>query len=123
MRWFSVYDFGCNGFWSMVLDDLACINMYCNIERNIIKYQAGSLGFGIQGKSLCICVLCVMLSHCLFSVFYNSYAGNFCTVLKPTRCPHGVSQLHLHMKKCTESLMVIGSLDVAFTHSSFLGCS
>ena len=25
-----------------------------------------------------------MLSHCLFSLFQNSYAGNFCTGLKPT---------------------------------------
>jgi len=55
----------------MVLDASACIYMYCNIERNIIimKNQVGSPGFGIQGKSLCVCVLCVMLSHCLFSVF------------------------------------------------------
>ena len=37
-------------FRSMVLDDSACINMYCNIERNIMKNQAGSPGFGIQGK-------------------------------------------------------------------------
>ena len=56
-------------FHSMVLDASACINMYFNIERNIMKNQAGSPGFGIQGKSVCICVLCVMLSHCLFSVF------------------------------------------------------
>ena len=68
----------------MVLDASACINMYCNIETNIMKNQAGSPSFGIQGKSLCICVLCVMLSHCLFSLFKNSYAGNFCTGLKPT---------------------------------------
>ena len=33
---------------------------------------------------MCICVLCVMILHCLFSVFKNSYAGNFCTSLKPT---------------------------------------
>ena len=53
----------------MVLDALACINMYCNIERIIMKNQVGSLGLGSRGESLCICVLCVMLSHCLFSVF------------------------------------------------------
>ena len=35
-------------FRSMVLDASACINMYCNIERNIMKNQAGSPGFGIQ---------------------------------------------------------------------------
>ena len=68
-RWFSVHGFGRNGFQSMVLDASACINMYCNIERNIMKNQVGSLGLGIQGKSLCICVLCVILSHCLFSMF------------------------------------------------------
>ena len=43
--------------------------MYYNIERNIMKNQAGSPSFGIQGKYLCICVSCVMLSHCLFPVF------------------------------------------------------
>ena len=45
-------------FRSMVLDASACINMYCNIKRNIMKNQACSPSFGIQGKSLCICVLC-----------------------------------------------------------------
>ena len=68
----------------MVLDASACINMYCNIEINIMKNQAGSPSFGIRGKSLCICILCVMLSHCLFSLFKNSYASNFCTGLKST---------------------------------------
>jgi len=61
--------FGHDGFWSMVLDASACINVYYNIERNIMKNQACSPGFLIQGKSLCVCVLFVMLSHCLFSVF------------------------------------------------------
>ena len=67
--WFSIHGFGCNGFWSMVLDASTCINMCCNIERNIMKNQASSPSFGSKGKSLCICVLCVMLSHCSFSVF------------------------------------------------------
>ncbi len=62
-RWFSVHGFGRDGFQSMVLDASACINMYCNIESNIMKNQAGSPGFGIQ----CICVLYVMLSHFYFS--------------------------------------------------------
>jgi len=66
---FLVHGIGRDGFWSMVLDASASINMYYNIERNIMKNQAGSLDFGIEGKSLCICFLCVMLSHCLFSVF------------------------------------------------------
>ena len=69
MQWFSVHGFGRGGFQSMVLDASACINMYYNIERNIMKNQAGSPSFGIQGKSLCICVLCVVSSHCLFYVF------------------------------------------------------
>ena len=38
-------------FWSMVLDASACINMYCNIERNIMKNQAGS-----PGKNICVYV-------------------------------------------------------------------
>jgi len=61
--------FGCDGFRSTILDASACINTYYNIERNIMKNQVGSPDFGIQGKSLCICVLRVMLSHCLFYVF------------------------------------------------------
>jgi len=59
--------FGRNGFRSMVLDALACINMYCNIERNIMKKHVGSPSFGIQVKFLCICVLCVILL--LFFIF------------------------------------------------------
>ena len=49
--------FGRDGFQSMVLDAMVfrymvldasvCINMYCNIERNIMKNQVGSPGFGI----------------------------------------------------------------------------
>ena len=46
-RWFSVHGFGHDGFQSIVLDALACINMYCNIERNIMKNQSGIPGFGI----------------------------------------------------------------------------
>jgi len=68
----------------MVLDASACINMYCNIERNIMKIKLVVLVLGSRGKSLCICVSCVMLSHFLFSLFKNSYAGNFCIGLKPT---------------------------------------
>ena len=33
-------------------------NVLCNIQV-----------LGSKGKSLCICVLCVILSHCLFLVF------------------------------------------------------
>ena len=68
-RWFSVHGFGRDGFRSMVLDASACINMYCNIERNIMKNQAGSPGFGIQGKisvQMCFYVLCSRIVY--FSV-------------------------------------------------------
>ena len=41
------HGFGRDGFQCMVLDASACINMYSNIERNIIKNQAGSPNFGI----------------------------------------------------------------------------
>ena len=34
-------------FRSMVLDASASINMYCNIERNIMKNQGGTPSFGI----------------------------------------------------------------------------
>lgn len=37
-RWFSVHGIGCFSTY---------IYMYCNIEKNIIKNQASSLGFGI----------------------------------------------------------------------------
>ena len=49
-RWFSIHGIGRDGFRSMVLDALTCINMYYNIEMNIMKNQGGSPGFGIQGK-------------------------------------------------------------------------
>ena len=87
-RWFSVHSFGCNGFRSMVLDASACINMYCNIERNIMKNQAGSPSFGIQGEiSMYMCFMCYALTLFIFCVL-ESYAGNFCTGLKPT--PFGI---------------------------------
>jgi len=41
------HGFGRDGFQSMVLDASACINMYCNIERNIMKNQASSSSFWI----------------------------------------------------------------------------
>jgi len=65
-----VHGIGHNGFRSMVLDALECINMYYKIERNIMKNQASSLGFGIQGKisvymhfiyyALALFILCVL---------------------------------------------------------------
>ena len=74
MRWFLVHRFGCDGFQSMVLDASACINMYYNIARNIMKNKAGSLGFGIQGKNsvymyymcyvLALFILCVLEFVC-----------------------------------------------------------
>ena len=69
-RWFSVHGIGCDGFWSMVLDSLACINMYYNIERYIMKNQAGSPGFGIQWENLSVYVFYVLCSRIVyFSVF------------------------------------------------------
>ena len=54
---------------SMVLDASVCINMYCNIERNIMKNQAGSLSFGIQGKiSMYMCFMCYSLALFIFCV-------------------------------------------------------
>jgi len=69
--------FGCDGFRSMVLDAMvfrsmvldasACINMYCNIERNIMKNQDGSPSFGIQGKiSVSMCFKCYALTLFIF---------------------------------------------------------
>ena len=66
-RWFSVHGFGRDGFWSMVLDASACINMYCNIERNIMKNQAGSPSFWIHGKiSVYMCFMCYALTFLFF---------------------------------------------------------
>jgi len=68
-RWFSVHGIGRDGFQSMVLDASACINMYYNIERNIMKNQAGSPGFGIQGKiSVYMCFMCYALALFIFCV-------------------------------------------------------
>ena len=81
-RWFLVHGIGSMVFWSMVfdvmvfqsmvLDASTCINMYCNIERNIMKIKLVVSVLRSSGKSLCICVLCVMLSH-----FYFSYDLEF----------------------------------------------
>ena len=76
-RWFSVHGIGSMVFWSMVLDVMvfrsmvldasACINMYCNIERNIMKNQAGSLGFEIQWEiSVYMCFMCYALAFLFF---------------------------------------------------------
>ena len=66
---FSFHGIGHDGFRSMVLDASACINMYCNIERNIMKNQAGSPGFGIQGKiSVHMYFMCYALALFIFFV-------------------------------------------------------
>jgi len=55
-------------FRSMVLDASACINMYCNIERNIMKNQAGSPSFAIEGEIFVhMCFMCSALA--LFILF------------------------------------------------------
>ena len=65
----SVHGFGRDGFQSMVLDASPCINMYCNIERNIMKNQDGSPDFGIQGKiSVYMCFMCYALALFIFCV-------------------------------------------------------
>ena len=60
------HGFGRNGFRSMVLDALAYINMYCNIERKIMKNQVGSPSFGIQGKiSVYMCYDLALFIFCV----------------------------------------------------------
>ena len=62
--------FGRDGFRSMVLDASTCINMYYNIERNIMENQASSPDFGIQGKiSMCMCFMCYALALFIFLCF------------------------------------------------------
>ena len=59
--------FGCDGFWSMVLDASACMYMYCNIERNTMRNQARNPAFGIQGKlSMYMCFMCDSLALFIF---------------------------------------------------------
>jgi len=61
--------FGCDGFRSKVLDASVCINMYYNIDRNIMKNQAGSPSFGIQGKIFVyMCFMCYALALFIFYV-------------------------------------------------------
>jgi len=61
--------FGRDGFRSMVLDASACINMFYNIERKIMKNQAGSPGFGIQGKiSVYMYFMCYALTFFILCV-------------------------------------------------------
>ena len=66
---FSVHGIGRDGFQSMVLDASACINLYYNIERNIMKNQNGSHSFGIQWKiSVYMCFMCYALTFFIFYV-------------------------------------------------------
>jgi len=66
---FFAHGFWRDGFWSMVLDASVCINMYCNIERNIMKNQASSPSFVIQGKiSMYMCFTCYALTLFIFCV-------------------------------------------------------
>jgi len=54
-------------FQSMVLDASACINMYCNIERNIMKkIKLVVPVLGSSGKSLCMCFMCYALTFLFF---------------------------------------------------------
>ena len=59
-------------FWSRVnglgfMYASACIYMCCDLKRNTMKNQASHPGLGSRGKSLCISILCFMLS--LFFIF------------------------------------------------------
>ena len=75
------HGFGCNGFRSMVLDAMvfrsmildasACINMYCNIERNIMKNQAGSPGFWDPGENLYVYVFYVLCSRIVYFLCFR----------------------------------------------------
>ena len=51
----------------------SCIYMCCNTKRNIMKNQAGRPDLGSKEKSLCLSVLCFMLSLLFI----------FCIGLKP----------------------------------------
>ena len=54
----------------MVLDASACINMYCNIERKIMKNQVGSLDFEIQWEIFVyMCFMCYALAFLFFPCF------------------------------------------------------
>jgi len=58
-------------FRSMVLDASACINMYCNIERNIMKNQVGSPGCAYVFYGLCsriVYFLCLRIRMQVISV-------------------------------------------------------
>ena len=58
-RWFLVHGIGCFGMYKY----------YYNIEWNIIKNQAGSPGFGIQGKIFVyMCFMCSALALFIFCI-------------------------------------------------------
>ena len=58
-------------FRSMVLDASACINMYCNIERNIMKNQVGSPSFGIQWENLYVYLFFVLCSRIVYFLCFR----------------------------------------------------
>ena len=64
------HGFGHDGFQSMVLDSSACVNMYCNIERNIMKNQADSL-FLDPGENICVYVFYVLCSHIVYFLCFR----------------------------------------------------
>ena len=52
------------------MDALACIYMYFNIERNIMKNQSSRPGFGMQGEIyVYICFMCYALAIFCFLSF------------------------------------------------------
>ena len=63
---------------------LTRIYMCCNTKRNIMKNQVGRPDLGSRGKSLCLFILCFMLSLLFIFYFQDSSTAIFCTGLKPT---------------------------------------
>ena len=60
-----------DGFRSMVLDASSCINMYSNIERKIMKNQAGSPSFGIEWENICVYVFYVLCPRIVYFLCFR----------------------------------------------------
>ena len=56
----------------------ACIYMFYNTKRNIMKNQAGRPDLGSRGKSMCLSILCFMLLLLFIFCFKYSFVDNFC---------------------------------------------
>ena len=67
---FLVHGIRRDAFRSMVMDALASINIYCNIERNIIKNQTDSPSLGSRGN-LCVYVFYVLCSCIVYFLCFR----------------------------------------------------